>query len=75
MSFFDKLADFASTIAETGREAHHMVGLDKVGLGNEMYVEDDATSEVRLPEVLKTLVTPSPASAWMPVPSVAVANP
>ena len=46
MSFFDKLADFASSIAETGREAHHTMGLDKVGLGNEMYVEDDATSEV-----------------------------
>lgn len=46
MSFFDKLADFASTIAETGREAHHTMGLDKVGLGNEMYVEDDSTNEV-----------------------------
>lgn len=46
MSFMDKLSAFASSVAETGREASHSMGFDKVGLGNDVYVEDDSANEV-----------------------------
>jgi len=46
MSFMDKLSAFASSVAETGREASHSMGFDKVGLGNDVYMEDDSANEV-----------------------------